>query len=70
MQKELPKNDVMDDEELQDLVRNLFLKFRTLSHSGHLSSLLMRRISMRRSTRLINPSSRSTQRRSALCIFL
>jgi hypothetical protein len=31
MQKELPKNDEMDDEELQDLVRNLFLKFRTLT---------------------------------------
>lgn len=30
MQKELPKNDEMDDEELQDLVRNLFLKLRTL----------------------------------------
>ncbi len=31
MQKELPKNDEMDDEELQDLVRNLCLKFRTLT---------------------------------------
>ena len=31
MQKELPKNDEMDDEELQDLVRNLFLKCRTLT---------------------------------------
>lgn len=31
MQKELPKNDEMDDEELQDLVRNLVLKFRTLT---------------------------------------
>lgn len=30
MQKELPKNDEMDDEELQVLVRNLFLKLRTL----------------------------------------
>ena len=25
MQKELPKNDEMDDEELQDLVRNLYV---------------------------------------------
>ena len=31
MQKELPKNDAMDDEELQDLVRNLFLTFGTLT---------------------------------------
>ena len=31
MQKELPKNDEMDDEELQDLVCNLYLKFRTLT---------------------------------------
>jgi len=27
MQKELPKNDEMDDDELQDLVRNLRQKF-------------------------------------------
>lgn len=31
MQKELPKNDEMDDEELQDLVRNLYLNIMTLT---------------------------------------
>jgi hypothetical protein len=31
MQKELPKNDEMDDEELQDLVGHLILTFRTLT---------------------------------------
>ena len=30
MQKELPKNGEMDDEELQDLVRDLCLKFESL----------------------------------------
>ena len=57
MQKELPKNDEMDDEELQDLVRNLFLKLRTLIYSERLYSLLMQRISMRRNTRSINQCS-------------
>ena len=52
MQKELPKNGDMDDEELQDLVRNLRLKFRSLTSF----SWLMQRISMRRSMRSINPN--------------
>ena len=31
MQKELPKNGEMDDEELQDIVRNQCLEFRSLT---------------------------------------
>ena len=64
MQKELPKNGDMDDEELQDLVRNLRLKFRSLTPL----SWQMQRISMRRSMRSINPNL-WRRRRRFVCAF-